>query len=618
MADVEPDLNTNLCWARTLLDELARAGVRRLCLCPGLRSMPLVTAVGDDPRFEVDVFIDERAAGFFALGVGRASGLPAAVITTSGSAVANLLPAAVEADAARVPLLLVSADRPGRLRDCGAPQTVDQPALLAGVARCVEQLPEPSPEELALAELRTRVARVVGLACGRPAGPAHVNVPFDLPLEPVAIRADARLAAPTLPRVGLEEGEPWLAVSPRGALQPAPATIERVRELVRFEHRGLIVVGPGALAAGERVEELRDAVRALAERSGYPVIADALSGLRYGEFGPSTVGAADAIFSHEPAASFLNPRLVIRLGGPTVAKGLNRWLEQGALDGSCRQLVVDGDGRYRCPERSVGELIAADAAAFCRLLDAALAADGNPTRSPLSGLYANAEAAVRRATAEVLERTWFEGKVAAELVRLLPAEATLVVASSKPVRELDWFGAPREAPLRTFGGRGANGIDGTIAHAFGAASVGPGPAVLLTGDLAFLHGIGGLWAGRQHRRDLTIVVVNDDGGRIFELLPAAAHRAHWEERVACRHGLDLEHACRLYGVEYKRARDHGSFEDALTGSLGKSGVRVIEVPLDWRENSARHREWRAGVEAALAGWLARRSTSRIPSMKDLR
>jgi 2-succinyl-5-enolpyruvyl-6-hydroxy-3-cyclohexene-1-carboxylate synthase len=566
------DANTGL--ARALVDELARAGVTDACLAPGSRSAPVALALARDERIHVHVHIDERSAAFFALGTARVSGRPAVVLTTSGTAASNVHPAVLEAHHGRVPLLVCTADRPPELRDTGAGQTVDQ-HLLFGNALRWQADPGP-PEDRADAGIHWRsvAARAVAAAVGPPAGPVHLNLPFREPLVPTG--------AELVPAPGRADGRPWVSVAPPQR-RPDDATVARLAAAVRATPRGVLVAGWGAAVSPSTVSQFSAA-------AGWPVLADPLSGLRAGAHAVSTY---DALLRIEDVAVSCRPDMAVRVGAPLTSKVTTRW-----LDVDVAQWLVDPDGAWLDPQRDAGEVVACDAELLLGAVTDVLGSA--PTSSAWLEGWLDVEARARAALDELLD-AWpdpFEGRVARDLVAGLPDDATLFVASSMPVRDVESFAAPRDG-LRFLANRGVNGIDGFTSTVLGGAAVATGPVVALLGDLCFLHDGNGLLGATSRDIDATLVVIDNDGGGIFSFLPQADDAEHFEALFGTPHGLDLAALAAAHGVPCVEVEKAAALMPAVEDSMGAGGVRMVLVRTDRADNVARHRDAWAAVAAAV-------------------
>ncbi|MFP5319405.1 MAG: 2-succinyl-5-enolpyruvyl-6-hydroxy-3-cyclohexene-1-carboxylic-acid synthase [Acidimicrobiia bacterium] len=563
--------------AGALVDEWARAGVREAAVAPGSRSAPLALALAADDRIRLSVFLDERSASFFAVGAAKASGRPAVVLCTSGTASANFHPAVLEAWHSRTPLIVCTADRPPELRDTGAGQAVDQLKLYGGAVRWFAEVGVPEDVAGAGRYWRSVAARACTAALGPPAGPVHLNLPYREPLIPTG---DPLVDAP-----GRPAGAPWTSSSSRSR-PPHPDDVREVTALVDGSRRGLLVAGwgPGVTAA---------TVRRFARAAGWPVLADAVSGLRSG---PTAVSTYDPLLRGEEFAAGMVPDAVVHVGAPLTNKAATRW-----LDGVPR-LIVDPDGAWLDPNRSASRRVAADP----DLLLQAVADDicWRGPGAPWLSRWLEADIVARR-TVDGLLDSWsepFEGRVARDVAAALPEGAALVVGSSMPVRDAESFVAPREG-LRWVCNRGVNGIDGFVSTLLGVAraAAGAGPAVGLLGDLTLLHDAGGLLWAKDRGVDATLVVLDNEGGGIFSFLPQAGLPAHFETLFGTPHGLDLAEVAAAYGVPAQRVAAADEVVPAMEAAVDAGGVRMVIVPTDRAANVARHREVWAAVASATAG-----------------
>jgi 2-succinyl-5-enolpyruvyl-6-hydroxy-3-cyclohexene-1-carboxylate synthase len=572
-AALERDANT--AFARALVDELARAGVTEACLAPGSRSTPAALALAHDDRMRLHVHLDERSAAFFALGAARQSGRPALVLTTSGTAAANVHPAVVEAHHGRVPLLVCTADRPPELRDTGAGQTIDQRGLFGGAVRWAADPGAPEDRPGAGAHWRSIAARAVVSALGPPSGPVHLNLPFREPLVPTG--------AELVPAPGRPDGRPWVSVT-RAPLRPDDATVARVVESVRSARRGALLAGWGANVTPHTAARF-------AAAAGWPVLADPLSGLREGHH---AVSMYDALLRVNGLVESLRPDLTLRVGASLTSKAANRWMHPEVT-----HWTIDPDGSWIDPQRVTSDIVACDAELLLNAVADAL--EPVPRSSEWLDRWLDLEARARAALDGLLD-AWedpFEGRIARDLVAGLPDGAHLVVASSMPVRDVESFAAPRGG-LRVFANRGVNGIDGFTSTAFGIASMAPGPVVALLGDLCFLHDVNGLLGAPARGIDVTLVVLDNDGGGIFSFLPQAENPEHFEALFGTPHGLDLAAVAAVHGIPCVEVEKSSALLPAVIDAIRAGGVRMVLVRTDRADNAARHREAWAAVESAIA------------------
>ncbi|HEY4027996.1 MAG TPA: 2-succinyl-5-enolpyruvyl-6-hydroxy-3-cyclohexene-1-carboxylic-acid synthase [Candidatus Dormibacteraeota bacterium] len=569
------DRNGTQAFAATFVDELARCGLRAVCIAPGSRSAPLAIAFARHPAIRVWMHLDERSGSFFALGMAKATERPVALLCTSGTAAAEFHAAVIEAHHSRTPLLVLTADRPPELRDVGANQAIDQAHLYGSAVRWCFDPGVPDGEPGAPARWRRLAARSLAEAAGPPAGPVHLNLPFRDPLTP---------------RPG-EEPAPAPAAGPptrvrRPAQAPAGAVVAGLAAALRGATRPLVIAG-----------EMRDGAAlgapldALLSRLDAPLLAEPASQLRR-RGGAGVVEAYDALLRDDAWAGAHRPDLVLRLGAPPTSKVVNGFVARSAAP----LIVVDGDG-WRDPDQLAAELVRGDPA----LLLAALAEQvgaGEPHDWQRSWVEAGARAAEALGS-RLAAPPLHEGHVVRALAEALPPEAQVVIGSSMPIRDADTFWPAAEQGQRFLGNRGASGIDGLVSTGLGAAAARPGvPTVLLLGDLTLYHDMNGLWAARRHGLRATIVVLDNDGGGIFSFLPQAEHEDVFEELFGTPLGLRLEDVARLYGLAFREVREAAELPGALRAALTAEDVSMVSVRFERSGSVAGHRAcWTAVSEA---------------------
>jgi 2-succinyl-5-enolpyruvyl-6-hydroxy-3-cyclohexene-1-carboxylate synthase len=526
----------------------------------------------------VRVFLDERSAAFFALGVGKGSGVPAAVVTTSGTAVANLLPAVAEACQSETPLLLLTADRPHHLRDSDANQAIPQPGIFGAFTRAAWDLPQPGVDAPALLHLRAVADRAVAAALGTPAGPVHLNLPFRKPLEPSDEAGDVPPGFGESEVLALRgrDPDPLVRISRRRAAA-SESELERLAELIDAAERPVLVAGIASEA-----HRLGPAVTRFAAACGMPLLADPLSGARMGpSHGSARIAGYDLFLRDAEVRERLRPDLVLRLGAAPTSASLLRWLSEAH---EALQIVVDGGGRWKDHQNTASLYVAADGP---DTLEALASRVGLPAPLSWRRRWEVADRAAARG-ARKAPGPRHEGHVAATVVAGVESSDVLFVSSSMPIRDVDAYGTPREEGPAIFGNRGASGIDGIVSTAAGVAAGTGNRTVLLTGDLALLHDSNGLLAVREEGVELVVVVVNNDGGGIFHMLPVREYDPPFTELFATPHGLELAHLARLYGLPHTRVESPKGVEEALRVGLEAGGSRMIEVVTDREVNRIGH------------------------------
>jgi 2-succinyl-5-enolpyruvyl-6-hydroxy-3-cyclohexene-1-carboxylate synthase len=574
-------------YAATLVDEWVRAGIEHAVVCPGSRSTPLALALASHREMAVHVRLDERSAAFVALGLGLGTGMPAVLLTTSGTAAAELHPAMVEADLGGTPLLACTADRPPELHEVGAPQTIDQNRLFGPSVRWFL---EPGVADEATAHTwRSIASRAVAEARSGPAGPGpvHLNLAFRDPLLPSA-------KGPTSAVPGRAGGAPWHRAEVSRPL--APATV--VAELADAGPRGVILAGAGC---GEP-----EAICALSRSLGWPVLADPRSGARVDA--PGMVAGADGILRSREFTERFVPQVVLRLGAPWVSKVVNEWVADLSRSGA-PQFVVDPWWRWLDPERGATTVVRADPAALCRAVVGHVGQrDQDPTWSagwqaaeaaaqsaltaaleagPIGSRGSGALDASALAESALAESALAESALARRLYRAVPSEATLVVSSSMPVRDVEAFAPPRSSPPRVLANRGANGIDGVVSTALGV-SLGRGrPTVALVGDLAFLHDCSALVRSPGTDMPCTIVVADNGGGGIFSFLPPASalDPSTFEDLFGTPQASDIAAVAAGFGLPVADVDDVDTAVAAVERGVASGSLSVVRVRLPGREEN---------------------------------
>lgn len=561
MDDGRWTMNPNLAVASHFAASLAEAGLRAVCIAPGSRSTPLTLAFWQEPAVKLFVHLDERSAAFFALGLALAADRPAALVCTSGTAAANFFPAVIEAKMSQIPLLVLTADRPHELRHSGANQTIDQVKLYGDqVLWSVDApLPDVGAPDVTMRNIAGLAGRAYAMANGLTKGPVHINFPFRQPLHPTSRPTPAGApASPSLPSPRID----------KGLLLPAPDQVERLAGLIQQHRRGLIVCGPRC--PGGRFPP---AAAALSRQSGYPLLADPLSGLRYGEWTVETnvIGGYDHFLQNDPGWD--EPELILRLGAVPTSKRLNAYLERIR---PARRVHLRANGVWADDSHLTTDFIQADETAFCRQLVRQLPAR---PESKWTRAIRQAEAEARQALAREPAGEWLEGPAAGDIVEALPAGANLFVGNSLPVRHLDRYGVVRDKQLHVYANRGASGIDGNVSTGLGIAAATGRPTLLLLGDITFYHDMNGLLALKKGlvKENVTIVVLNNDGGGIFRRLPIAAWEPPFTELFVTPHGLRFEPVAQLYGLVYTYVADRQAYRDALRAALADPAPHLIEA-----------------------------------------
>lgn len=556
------ELNATFC--ATLVDEWVRVGLTDAVVCPGSRSTPMAVALAASDRIRVHVHHDERSGSFMALGLARATGRAVIVLSTSGTAAVEFHPAVVEADLDRVPLLVVTADRPPRLRGVGAPQTIDQVNLYGSAVRLAIDAPLPTEEN---SSTWRRLAKHAWWASGSSdPGPVHLNLPFD---------------------------EPLLGTS--GALPPLDDSVHAVVDLGDpFTDPGPLPAR-GVIIAGSGIDD-PDEVLGLAELLGWPVIADPRSGCRRPH--RSVIAHADTLFRSPGAQQQVE--MIVRFGALPASKVVGEWIATSSVP----HVHVDATAVVNDPAKTVTHRLRQSASSYASSVRQLV-------EGPVDASWVEqwrccddaVEAAIDKTLQQFDELT--EPGVARRTVAAVPSGGSIVVSSSMPIRDVEWFSSARDG-LTVFSNRGANGIDGVVSTAVGVA-LGGTPTALLIGDVAFLHDTNGLLGLNDRNVSLCIVVVDNDGGGIFSFLPQATalSDADFELLFGTPHGVDLSMLALAHGLPVLEAFDDESVGAAVTAALTAGGAHVVIAKSTRSHNVDVHDALQqAGGEAArLAGWV---------------
>jgi 2-succinyl-5-enolpyruvyl-6-hydroxy-3-cyclohexene-1-carboxylate synthase len=561
-------------YAASFVDELTKAGVRDAVISPGSRSTPMAMLMAEHPDINIHILIDERSAGFFALGLAKMQQRPVALLCTSGTAAANYFPAVVEAFYSRVPLLVLTADRPHELRDVGAPQAIDQLHLFGRYAKWFADMAIPEHTAELLQYGRTMAARAAGKAISSPSGPVHLNFPFREPLIP-----------------DLESEDLWTSLNARpkqvqvtaGSSIIDAGDVLRIADLLSQEKKGLIICGE------LHDPDFAEAAVQLSSVLKYPILADPLSHLRTGAHNQSSViECYDAFMKDEYITDRLMPEIIIRFGAMPVSKPLFLFLKRTE---DIRQIVVDGQGGWREPTLMAAEMIECKESWLCHELIRQVKTQED-TDWLQSWQKVNLVSRELLGSAEDKGGDLFEGNVFRELQHALPQKCQVIAGNSMPIRDLDNYFLNTDKDIAVYANRGANGIDGIVSTALGMSTGArtDHPTFLVIGDLSFYHDMNGLLAAKMHKLNLTIILINNDGGGIFSFLPQSKEEKHFETLFGTPTGLDFKHAADLYDASYTLPATWEDFRSAVSDAVIKKGLNIIEVRTNRQTRVSIHRE----------------------------
>ena len=634
--------NTNTVWASVLAETLQRLGLTTAVICPGSRSAPLTIAFAQNNKIETIPILDERSASFFALGIAQKLGLPAALICTSGTAAANFYPAIIEARESRIPLLIFTADRPPELRDCHAGQAIDQVKIYGNYPNWQAELAIPSASIGMLDYLRQTIVYAIERSIFPTKGPVHLNIPFRDPLVPVRDLAVEALETQFNPEHFFAGLEPIFAGE--SSTSPSPPLLRAGEESTMQQRhkcsKGIIIAG---VSQPQIAEKYCSAIAQISKSLNWPVLAEGLSPVRnYAQLNPYLISTYDLILRNRELADKLTPEIAIQIGDLPTSKELRNWLDKAQP----KRYIIDPShhnfdplhGKTLHLRTSVEHLATAISPQVPPLnkggLGGVLATattnispqihplnKGESTQIPPLNkgestlvpplnkgglgvvltspsneylqLWRNTEIQVRETIDQKISaiNKIMEPKVSWLLSQILPPATPIFIANSMPVRDVEFFWKPNNLEIKPFFNRGANGIDGTLSTALGVAHRNQS-SIMLTGDLALLHDTNGFLIKNKFVGHLTIILINNNGGGIFEMLPVAKFDPPFEEFFATPQHINFAQLCATYGVEHEVIEDWEQFKQKLI-SLPNSGIRVLEVQTDrrsdakWRQDNLR-------------------------------
>ncbi|EDL64972.1 2-succinyl-5-enolpyruvyl-6-hydroxy-3-cyclohexene-1-carboxylic-acid synthase [Bacillus sp. SG-1] len=563
----------------SFIEALHHSGVRKVVISPGSRSTPLAMLFAKHPQIEVFVNIDERSAAFFALGMAKADREPVAILCSSGTAGANYYPAVIEAKYSRVPLIVLTADRPHELREVGAPQAIDQINLFGSHVKWFDEMALPEQSDSMKTYAQRAASRGAAISRSIPEGPVHFNFPIREPLLPDM-------------SYSFKEEKNATIIS-EGARSVSEFDLKRLAGVLDVKRKGIIVCGPHS------DPKLADVVINFAEKFNFPVLADPLSSLRSGKHDKSQViDGYDSFLRNNQFKKSVKPDFVIRIGAMPVSKALTLYLKDQDVD----HWIIDSGGQWRDPAGRATEMIFAEEAQVLNELTEIVNASGADDEWLDKWLTINQKTQELTVNYRKGNDPLDEGMAVRGLIETLPDHSAVFVSNSMPIRDMDTFFVNNDKSITVMANRGANGIDGVISTAMGVSASGR-QTYLLIGDLAFYHDMNGLLAGKMYGLNLKIILVNNNGGGIFSYLPQANEKEHFELLFGTPAGLEFSHAANLYGANYKKALTYEEYMSALSDWETDEGFSIIEAVTNREENVRNHREMWENVSREIESLL---------------
>lgn len=557
-------------YTANFIDELTLHGLQDVVISPGSRSTPLAVLSAKHKDINDWIIIDERSAAYFALGIAQATGRPVALICTSGTAAANYFPAIVEAYYARVPLIVLTADRPHELRDIGASQTIDQIGMYGSFVKQFYEMAPPSDRQEMLDYARNRALRAIKAAHTNNAGPVHINFPFREPLMP-----DVKLED-----IWNREGRQNTPELYAGKKHISKNEIESLGEFINNHPNGLFVCGP------QKDGELPSALLALSKQLNVPILADPLSQLRTGKnIGEQVITTYDTLFRSKNVRSLLKPDYIIRFGGMPISKHYSFFIEEYR---HIPQFVVESNEAVREPTNHASHYIIGDDVMLCTHLLAEVNRRETGSDKAWMTQWKRLEQIAATELKKISAKNLTEGTALRKIIEELEDGHHLFIANSMPVRDLDTFLLRSSKHINTYANRGVSGIDGTLSSALGVATKGE-PTTLIIGDLSFYHDLNSLLIAKRYELPLTIILINNNGGGIFSFLPQAKEETYFEHLFGTPLDIDFSHAVTMYGGAYELVTNEQQLHDVLQSQKANEKFSVIEIQTDRVENVRWHR-----------------------------
>lgn len=568
-------------YLHSFIQELIYNGVEHAVISPGSRSTPLALLMAEHNKMNIHVHVDERSAAFFALGIAKASKKPTVLLCTSGTAAANYLPAIVEAKISRIPLIVLTADRPHELRDVGAPQAIDQLELYGNKVKWFMEMSPPDASKEMIRYVKTVSSRAVSIATQEPKGPVHLNLPFREPLIPDFDHIEQYI----------EKDKPYIQIE-NGTLMLHETQYQQLADKTSSYSNGIIVCGE------INSEPFSTAVCQLAKKLNFPILADPLSQLRNGDSGEEyIIDTYDTFLRNESVKKLLKPDIIIRFGSMPVSKSLTQYLKSL----HAHQLVIDGGGGFRDPNQVTSEMIYCDEVIFCeKLVNYLKDCSTNHEIDRWRKINSLTKKAIDTSFTKI--DTLSESKLFHIIGDLLPEDATLFVGNSMPIRDLDSYFHYRNKKISIYANRGANGIDGIVSTALGVGKI-KQPLYLAIGDLTLFHDLNGLIASKQQDVPITIFLINNNGGGIFSFLPQAEHPKHFELLFGTPLNIDFKHIINMYNGQYHLVKDWSHLMELTADTAFYHGIRLIEIRTNREDNLVEHRDIIANVSWEIESFI---------------
>ena len=579
-------INRNILWTETFVKELASAGVKYACISPGSRNTPLTLAFANYKKIKSFVHIDERSCAFFGLGLAKSSGSPVVLVSTSGTATAEFYPAIIEAYQQRIPLIVCTADRPPELLDCGANQTINQNNIYKNHIRWFIDVGLPEPIERRIKHIKVVARRAVYESLVRAKGPVHLNFPFRKPFEPDAFTDDISEELLNLANEISFDKEEFFKEDDKN-ISSEKWFLEILTYFKEFE-KGLIIAGPENYSPAFHMK-----CQLLSEKLGYPVLADGASQLRFGHHNKQNIlSNFEGFLRSEYFINNNKPDIIIQFGRTITSKALDLYLEKC----SAPRFMINEFGDWFDPSNKATAAVACKPFLFCQKMLDVLSSE--KIQRKINGwlqTFAEAENISDLIKNELIDQSnsLNEARIISEVISLLPENSHVMISNSMPIRDFDYFARNTDRNIAIFNNRGASGIDGIISTALGISAHSKNPTFLITGDLAFYYDLNGLLAAKKYSLPLVIILINNNGGGIFEVLPISKYKDVFKEFFVASHSLDFSYFVKAYSGSYTLIKDWDNFRQTFSSALKSKIFSVLEVKTDALESlDLRKKYWR--------------------------
>ncbi len=563
-------INRNILWADTFVRVLVSCGVKYASLSPGSRNTPLILAFASNKKIKSFVHVDERSSGFFALGLAKATNTPVAIVCTSGTATAELYPAIIEAYQQRVPLIVCTADRPPELRGRGANQTINQNNLYKNHIRWFYDTGLPEPDIKSLAKLKEAANKAFDKSLLSAKGPVHINFPFKKPFEPNFFTDE--VDKDTFVFAGKSDVNDSQTLHKIGANFAQKSWVKNILKLVIEKPKGIIIAGPGNLG-----KNFINECNKLSLKLGYPVFADGTSQLRFGRHGKENIiSNYDAFLRSETFAKQIQPEIILQFGRTITSKGLETFLSNCSAD----RFMINNYGDWFDPSEKAKAAYSCDPSLFCKTMNQKLdqknfVREANDWHAKIK----NAEEKSSILKSKIIDESEFpnESRIIEEILKSAPDGCSIMLSNSMPVRDFDYFASNKNKSITVYNNRGASGIDGITSTALGISAANKKPTILITGDLAFYYDLNSLLYAQKYKTSLTIVLINNNGGGIFEILPISSYGKIFKQYFVTPHKLNFSKFVEAYGGKHYSIKSWKQFQKLFIHATKGKQLTVLEV-----------------------------------------